>query len=437
MTKTRLSTAAAISLALAGASGVATAEITGIPAEFQLGPMVLHDPAAAGNIETYIALTVPLTIGTDTVLNLAAPNVLANGPVTQTDFDPRIHWVLFDENSEKVENGICEVSPGDTVLWTTDAAVQVVQQQQQTSLGTMDKPASVCGPSNPGRFNYVVFQTFTGSDGLAADFAFWADGGIVDNSGLLTGNNPAVAAIPMLGGADGADPVPASSAGNGEPSILNSVINNGVIGNGIASDPVKYAPILSGVRMNDSDANQEFVYLEAPIQGLLAGFGQSLHVFWFDRNNPDRIASVDLWDDQEEFCSFNIPVPRELNLWMYNYDVTVAPNTASAWANLAGATQNDPNRGLTDIISAVQPNFLFGYNAGNYCLPAFWNANPFGFGYPGAIGGVANYELDEINDPQPTLGTVNSAAAAFTWQESVVVGAASWSSHAMNDLGKQ
>jgi len=436
MTKTKLATAAAVSLALAGASGVATAEITGIPAEAQLGPMVLHDPAVPGNIETYIALTVPNNVGTDTVLNLAAPNVLANGAVQQTDFDPRIHWVLYDENSKKVQDGVCEVSPGDTVMWTTDVAVQAVQLQQQTTLGTIDKPASVCGPSNPKRFGYVVFQTFTGADGLAADFAFWADGAIVDNSGFLTANVPALGAIPMLGMADGADPAPASATGNGDPTILNSVINNGVIGNGVASDPVKYAPILAGVRMNDSDAAQEYVYLESPIQGILAGFGQSLHVFWFDRNDPNRFASVDLWDDQEEFCSFNLPVPRELNLWMYNKQVgPLAPNTPAAWANVAGGF-NDPNRGLTDVIAAVQPDFLFGYNSGNYCLPAFWNVNPNGFGFPGAIGGYANYELAEINDPQPVLGLVNSAAAAFTWQESVVVGAASWSSHAMNDLGK-
>jgi hypothetical protein len=398
--------------------------------------MVLFDPAAAGNLETYIALTVPTTLGTDTVNYLSAPNVLANGPAVQNNFDPRIHWVLFNENSEKIEDGDCFVSPGDTVMWTTDVGLQTIQIQQSGAMqqrvpGT---PDSLCGPSGPSRFGYVVFQTYQGADGLAADFAFWAQGGIVNSIPTLSAV-PSIGSVPMLGMADGADPLP---SGSGTPSILNSVIQSGSYGDGQATDPAKYAPILAGVRMNNSDAVQDLVYMAAPIQGPQLGFGQSLHVFWFDRNDANRVARTRIWDDQEGVCSYNIPLPRELNLWMFNHRLPapLPAFTPANWANFA-AGWNDPVRGLTSVIDAVQPNVLTGYNSGTYCLPPYWNANfttlpP----YLGALGGYVSYELDEINDPQPTLGTVNSAAAAFNWQESIVRVAVSWSSHMTTDLGQ-
>ena len=63
---------------------------------------------------------------------------------------------------------------------------------------------------------------------------------------------------------------------------------------------------------------------------------------------------------------------------------------------------------------------LAGYDSATYCLPPYWNANATTIPvYPGALGGYVGYEFDEINDPQPTLGVVNSAAAAFNWQETV------------------
>jgi hypothetical protein len=434
----KLVTAAAVSLALAGATGSAIAEITGVPAEAQLGPMVLFDPAVAGNIETYIALTVPTNLGTDTVVNLSAPHVLANGPVAQNNFDPRIYWTLFNENSVKVEDGVCYVSPGDTVMWTTDVGLQAIQIQQSGAMqqrvpGT---PDSFCGPSGPSRFGYVLFQTYQGADGLDADFAFWAQGAIVDASAQITNVN-SIGAIPMLGMADGADPLP---SGSGTPSIMNSVIQSGSYGDGQATSPAKYAPILAGIRMNNSDAVQDLVYMSAPIQGINLGNAMSLHAFWFDRNDANRIARTNIWDDQEGSCSYNIPMPRELNLWMYNHRIAAGALpafTAPAWGTYAGGAFQDPTRGLTSVIDAVQPNVLTGYASATYCLPPYWNANATTIPvYPGALGGYVAYEMDEINSPQPVQGVVNSAAAAFNWQETVVRATVAWSSHMTIDQGK-
>lgn len=433
MTTTKLATAAAVSLALASASGVATAAITGVPAEAQLGPMVLHDPDAPGGLETYIGLYVPAALGVDTVVQLSAPHVLAGGPTAQTEA-AEIHWVLFDENSEKVENGICEVSPGDYVLWTTDAAVQSVQTQQTTATDYLPAgtPSSFCGPSNPKRFGYVVFETDAGANGNDADFAFWAAGAIVDNESVLQGY-PSIGTIPMLGMADGFD----SGDPAEQPTLVNSVIVDAPFNLG-PQDPIAVAPILAGVRMNDSDANQEYVYLQAPIQGVLAGYGVSYHMFWFDRNNPNRSAQTIVWDDQEGDCSDSVKLPRELNIWAYNVYSQVAPGFGipPSWTYLGNTAFNDPDRHLTDVIAAVQPNPATGYSSETYCRPDYWdavaNAN---VSYPGALGGYVQYKIAEINDPQPAPGVVNSAAAAWNWQEATSI-PGGWATHMTADLGK-
>jgi hypothetical protein len=396
MNMMKYGTAAAMSLALAGGSGLATAEITGVPGEAVLGPMVL----TLGGAQTYIGLYVPTTVGMDTVTYLSAPHVLATGPVTQTNFIPEIHWTLFDHMSKKVENGTCEVSPGDYTLWTTDPAVQVVQANQRRGavVEGFDIPNPVCGPSKATNAGYVVFQTIPGADGDDADFAFWANGAIVLPTGLVLPRTT-IGTVPMLAMADGADPLP---VGSGEPTIGNSVISGGRYLDGIPNDPLKYAPILAGIRMNNGDILDDVVRLQAPIQGPAAGNGISIHAFWFDRNDPTRVASTQVWDDAEGVCSDYLPLPYELNLWAYNYP----GNPRTVRELITGST-------LT------------------YCLPDYWT--PFGI-YPGALGGYVEYELPEINEPYPAPGSVNSAMAAWNWQEAF--GRAAWATHMTTDLGK-
>lgn len=426
-------TATAVSLALAGASGSALAEITAVPGEANLVAMFASTPGLA---ETHVALVVPETIGNDTVIELANPNFSGGVfPAPQAFFDGRIHWTMFDEFSEKIANGICEVSPGDVVIWTTSTAVQAVQQNQTIGMADLniDAPVSVCGPAN---FNvgvitapvgYVVFQTYTGSQGLDADFSFTAQASIISPGLPINGMVPA---LPM---ADGADPLP---SGSGTPDIVNSVINRGPYGPLVRpSDPVKAAPILAGIRMNDSDGVDDFVYMQAPVQGPAAGNGISAHAFWFDRNDNNRIAALTIWDDQEGACSDSLPLPRELNLWAYNVQVTAntfANGTPPTWANLGAAAPN-VNGQVLDVIPVVTgPNT--GTASRSYCQPPYWNAIG-GTTYPGALLGNVEYQMPEINDPAPIPGLVNSAAAAWNYQQSLIGGA--WAVHLTNDLGKQ
>lgn len=426
----KLATAVAVTAAISGGAGTASAAITGVPGEASLVPMVLHNPGDGPAIETYVGLYVPTTIGQDTIINTyTAPNAAPTPTVQQLDV-AEIHWTLFDENSVKVENGTCEVSPGDFVLWTTDENVQDVQVDQREELldqGILGLPNGVpdpvCGPRNPKRFGYVVFQTIPGADGQAADFAFWGAASIV---GFGPGNGHV--GIPVMPMADGADPLP---SGSGTPALFNEVIAGGVYGDSQPSDPVKYAPILAGIRMNNANgAPTEKVRVQAPIQGPAANL-RSLHVWWFDRNQEDRVASVLIWDDHEGVCSDAIPLPRELNLWMYNHEVEVEgfPAGPPNWLNLGN---NVVMNELTSVIDAVQPPLLTGYQSRPYCTPEYWyldNLDDLQSGEE-ALGGYVEYELDEIGEPAAV--NVNSAAVSFNLQEYFT----GWASHMSTDLGK-
>ena len=190
MNMKKLAIAAAVSAAIGGASGIASAAVTGLPGEALLVPMVLAaDGATPAAAATYVALNVPVTIGQDTMINFfTAPHVAPTGstPVTQTATggDWRIYWTLFNHRSQKVEDGTCEVSPGDATLWTTDTQVQAAQATTRANMlaqGIVGRPSPVCGPSSPARFGYVTFQTIRGADGQDADFAFAGAAGILES----------------------------------------------------------------------------------------------------------------------------------------------------------------------------------------------------------------------------------------------------------------
>jgi hypothetical protein len=302
------------------------------------------------------------------------------------------------------------VSPGDLVLWTTDLNIRALQQAQTSQIlqaGIQGIPSSVCGPTVRNRFGYVVFQTMQGADGLDAGFAFAADAAVVEG---IVGSTFGVPVMPM---ADGAD------AGQTTPLLYNEVIAGGNYGTKIPASPVAYAPILSGIRMNDADGLQEDVVIQAPIQGPLGGSGLSLHVFWFDRNDSNRSADLVIWDDQEGQCSQTYPLPRELNLALYNHGVRLGEFSRSSWTNLnAAGAEFNIDQSVTDVISAVKPDPIRGYGSGQYCAPDYWTERNIGefLRYDGALSGYVEYTLDEIGEPAAP-GWVNSAAVAFHLQQ--------------------
>jgi len=440
MKSKKLLLTSSICAAIAGVSGIANAGIPAVPGEALLVPLALTSGATDGiGTDTYIGLRVPITLGTDTVLNTyTAPHTTTADVVTvQTLDDPRIYWVMFDERSVKVTDGTCDVSPGDMTLWTTDVSVRNVQQRQQAgilSAGIQGIPSPVCGPTNTirPRFGYVVFQTISGADGQVADFAFTGEAMV--RSSIYA----ATISVPVLPMADGQDPLP---EGSGIPQWMNEVITSTGYGDGRPQVPVRYAPIVAGIRMNDADATpEEDVVTQMPIAGPAGGSGLSLHVHWFDRNDAARVSYNDIYDDMEGQCSEPWPLPNELNLTMYNQ--SIAPVGAGAfptasWNNVADVANGFNTDGSkVNVIQAVEPAFGQGIGAVPYCAPDYWLENSIGSTtYPGALVGYVEGRLPETNVPPPAPGLVNSAAVQFSAVEDVQGNG--WSVHLASDLGKQ
>jgi hypothetical protein len=426
-------------------SGVATnvsAAIIGVPGEALFVPMVLTSGPDGVNIDTYVSLYVPGQIGGDVIINrYTAPNTVPGpGVTTQQINDPFIYWTTYDENSKKLEDGFCEISSGDMVVWTTDIALQGIQDQQTAGFfqAGRDAPDSLCGPSNRARFAYALFQTVSGADGRVADFAFAGDAVVTQNViGAAGAWSPPV--MPM---ADGRD-----ISSFDEPRWRNEVIAADTLFDGVplAQDPSRFAPVTSGIRMNNATTNgpnTSRLKTQMPLSGPATGNQFSIHVHWFDRVNPNRTPGVVIWDDQQGNCSTSIPLPRELNITLYNDRTTIGNNTTPpSWNNLAGATWNpavgNPIR-ATDVITAVNGTFATGrpYDSKQMCNPQYWLATALGnTAYPGALGGYVVYDFREEGEPTMAgAGFVNAASVQFSLTE---IPGFSWATHMATDLGKQ
>lgn len=432
----KLVLATSVCAALAGTSGVVNADLAGLPAEaFVVAPVVAGGAELAA-VSTNIALYVPSLIGSDTVINTyTAPNTTTFGTVTLQTLDvPQIYWTLYSPDSTKIQDGTCDVSPNDTVLWTTDPAVRLAEQAQRAALiaaGILDRPNPVCGPSVPFRFGYVVFQTVPGADGLDADFAFTATASI-ETTVAPFAFDVGVPAIPM---ADGADPLPPAS---GFPVFQNEVIAAGPYASLIPNSPVRYAPISAGIRFDNADGDVlEQRVTSMPVSGPAAGFGFSWHVFWFNLNQIGRTSFIDFWDDQEGHCSLSLPVPRELNIWGWNHThPAILPGTPGAWANLGLLVRSTPaTQAISSIIDVVSGNPAQNNALGPvpYCSPDYWDA--FG-GYAGSFLGMAEHHIYEYGYVgQPNDGNVHNAGLQFDLMENSATG--QWAGHFANDQGIQ
>jgi hypothetical protein len=391
--------AMAVTAAIGGAALPAYSQVTGVPGEALLVPLVLHDGDLVANEgdHTYVQINVPATLGTDLVLNTyTAPHVSRAGTVVaQSSPDFRIHWELFDPLSNPVQSGECKVSAGDTVLWTTDPMVY---------------PATRCGPTNglpvgATGFYYLVVQTVNGARGRVADFAMEATAFIQEDS-----INPvaefekllSVPVFPMVDGRDSGNPLE-------QPQLTqNEVIQNNPNWTSIRS-PRQVAPLATGIRMNNGDGFGDVVDVSGAVQGPGGApwldQGVSLHVLWFDSNNRGRAAYTYVWDDDETYCNMDVPLPRELNILAYNLSVSALPN---GWEKIEAGSRE--NLSLTDVIAAVTvPGYQSGASLppgqGSYCQPPGWATT---------VRGYAEYFIDEAPD---TFARLTSAGVAFEAQE--------------------
>jgi len=417
-------------------------------------PLMLHDSIAntTGNLNTYVQIRVPTVIGQDFVINnYTAPNVAPVGsplPVAQTDADFRIHWVVYDHVSTPVLSGTCYVSSGDSVLWSTDLSLGTFQGQTYNSpvgapgLNVSGKPIAYCGPAS-GEFlpaiGYVVFETWQGSDGLAADFAMEGSAWITDNNIAL--NVPALLSVPVVPMADGEDPADATD--DTPPQLgINEVIITDTFGNkadGRPGDPTIVDPLAAGIRLNNGDGdNADPALISGGVQGsalnapgnngLGVGQGFSLHSIWLPTADETRSAFSLLWDEHENFCNQFIPLPYEVNLWAYNmqYQIPSSPlPPPNPWPIFTG-TRTAANYALTDVTGALVATVNGqAFTSRNYCRPAAWNATVMGY---------AEYVIPEQGDVG--AGTT-SAGFAFEAQEATDGINDAWATHMMTANGRQ
>jgi len=456
----KLALTTSVAAAMGAAALPASAMVYGIAGEALLLPVMMNDPDndGTGEMNTYVQIRVPLTLGSDFVLNnYTAPNVTSAGtPVTQ-DGDFRIYWSAYDPYSEKLRSDWCFVSAGDSVLWTTDEDLLELQRRSavtddddggfpggQDGLG----PTAVCGAEGLGPIGYVVFENFAAADGEAAEFAIEGSAWITDNR-IRDDDVVSLLSVPMIPMADGEDPVPAdenTSPRLGLNEVITDVNNASEIGNGVAESPVVVSPLGTGIRMNNGNPGLSVTVdfaggLQGPYEGNLQNggpaddnpAGYSMHILWFDQNNEDRSSAGEIlvWDEHESVCDAEAPIDRELNVLVYNMSVSFdSPSFGeNPWDFVDDGTPRTET--LTDIvglIEAVQGQDPF--VNGEYCDPLNWNHTIIGY-----VQYLLEEEGTELGGAGGTDG-VNAAAIAMDAQESLFLDDA-WAQHLMTVRGFQ
>jgi len=452
----------AVCAALGGVSVTTQAAITAVPGEAAIVPFVTTDGSYnSGYHETYVTLRVPASIGSDTVINyFTAPNTTSSSRVTRqlaggTPREPeigQIHWFLKDSDSNEIQNGTCEVSAGDVVIWTTDEDLRYYQAEYQdyyrAYYGTgFNGPSSLCGPTARPALAYVVFETQSGATGQDADFAFTGNA-FVDAYYLSYGTYP-VFSVPFVPMADGADP--ATNCGQGNTTAQPEIGNEVITGTGACVDPgvpLRYAPIAAGIRMNNADGvTGQIVKTQMEIAGpnddnYDVGYSNpTLHVHWFDRKDASRVSFGNIWDDQEGACSDRLPLPYELNAHLYNVSISIdggfGPNPYNFYDFYNAETEFEDGK-RTDL-NAIFYRFdaLNGYSSGSYatCAPYWQMDQDGGYGrWPGTFMGYREGEFVEINSPEPAPGKVNSASIQFS-AIGTYIATYAWRSHLATELG--
>jgi hypothetical protein len=447
MNMKKLTVAAAVAAAV-GATAPSHAMITGVPGEALLVPLMLEDTSndGTGNTNTYVQLRIPVVLGQEAVMNpYTAPHVTIDQPgwgtgetgITQTspESDWQIHWVAYNHRSGPIASGTCYGSPGDAILWSTDEDLRDEQEDQNNNVTVpgLGTPSSICGQGLSSRVGYVVFQTAAGGRGVNADFAFEGQAWITDND--IAENTVALMAVPVIpmpDGADPADPVGASVV-LGENEVIVDVPH----GTQAVNNPIEVSPVTAGSRNNNDDADQaDPSHFSAMVQGPWNETyqGYSLHVFWFDRNDDGRYAYTRLWNEHEDKCDMEVPLPHEVNIWAWNMSVTAVPAItgtlpADRWDTVDNATSE--NLRITDVVGSTTFTLLTGFNSPEYCYTSGWDQT---------IEGYAEYILRTTGGVayEPVYGGEGASTASgvfFSYEEDTYNSDAWGGPHAMSDRG--
>lgn len=283
----KLALAASISAGLGAATLPAHAVMLGDAGEALLIPLVVHGGDNPGASNTYINVTVPGTVGFDTIPNVyTAPHTTPTNPGPTLFPDAAslqggnlIHWYWFDKESVHRLNGQIPVTADDLV-----------------SIDWLE----ASNGSFAGEEGYMVIGTERARTRAAADFAMYGEAYLELYSDDPIGTLVPVPVLPMSDGADGS------------PTSMPSTDDNvKYTSSGI---PRAVSPLSSGMRTNRSDGRLD----DTTVFNLSLGDRNfpSVHVVWLDVNLDDAGLglNVDVYDSEELTCSDSVDLPYELNV---------------------------------------------------------------------------------------------------------------------------
>jgi len=390
--------ASSVAAALVGLSGPANAIIEAAPGEALLVPFVLYDsgqtaPVFVPTINTLVQVTVPAVVGFDTIpafftashssptnLNSSfSPDEPALGETG--DFSAGVHMYVFDQRSNEIFNTEIPTSPDDFIMINWGDYVTNNAPALDGVKGYMVITNEKTDPA---------YYPFGWLDDAA--FSMFGDAYLVWNLpgtgiGLIDTKIPV---LPMNDGANAFGDVPSTD----DNVIFNS--DGSIAG---------VSPLFSGMRTNRSNGMPgDFTLFDLTMSNR---FAPTLHVIWVDENIGQSVTQF-VFDDDEQSCSFNIPIANELNVY-WTSPALVQPDTrltdAPAGSLLAGTSLPwvdaavelcYPDRGAL-VFNPGVPGQLFDILESNILYPGF-----------------VRFRINEYVDTG--IGQPESAAVAFSIQ---------------------
>ena len=292
----KLAILAGTTAAMAAGSMSAHAVITAVPAPAQLIPLFYYNNYLASNaVATTVRVTVPKSVGADTVINLLGAPIASsttwNSTFAGVTTTSKIHYYVMNANSKEVYDGSKSVTPdGETYFEADDSTFRSVMNAGQPYYLILTNDSAVLGGT-------PTFQ-------FAAEAWIEFDGATAGGAGL-----PATTSIPVLPLADTADTTT-------YPTPTNNVIENFTYAQG---GPVA-APIHSGIRTSSTTSGLLYRVVDVPV------FDPTTHnntlVAWASSNASGtpaggnglsgKLYSVDGSEVQQSLGVFSFP--NQLNI---------------------------------------------------------------------------------------------------------------------------
>ena len=302
--------------AMAAGSMSAHAVITAVPAPAQLIPLFYFNTASA--ISTTVRITVPKSVGSDTVINLLGGTIPASTSwsTTQSALSSggKIHYYVMSSTSKEIWDGSISVTADDEYFLTAAPLAEFANS-----------------PMTSGIPYYLILTNEAANLGGTPTFQFAAEAWIT-NSGS-TGYVPDSVALPVLGLADTADTT-------SYPTPTNNVIEAFTSAQG---GPVA-SPIISGIRLNSTTPGLIYRVVDVPFVGsnvsTTYNYTNTL-VAWNDRNGmTGRYYSLSSDEVLQSLGGFSLP--NQLNIVKLG-----------AYGGLSSATVGGTALGITDQYSTL------------------------------------------------------------------------------------